>query len=130
MKRFLLVLGIVCAIVLGAVATASAETIAKDTVVYNGAWKMVVQTRANDYGEINVRYVCYLLDVTNSKGEPRKVPTDKATYESDKVTHIIYNVQDSGAKRIAKAVNVEAVRKAKADRAAAKAAKELATADE
>lgn len=130
MKRFLVVLGIVCAIVLGAVATASAETIAKDTVVYNGAWKMEKVQKANDYGEVSVRYVCYLLDVTNSKGEPRKVPTDKATYESDQVTHIIYNVQDSGAKRIAKAVNVEAVRKAKADRAAAKAAKDLARADE
>lgn len=130
MKRFLLVLGIVCAIVLGAVATASAETIAKDTVVYNGTWKMEKVQKANDYGEVSVRYVCYLLDITNSKGEPRKVPTDKATYESDQVTHIIYNVQDSGAKRIAKAVNVEAARKAKADRAAAKAAKDLALADE
>ena len=130
MKRFLSVLGIVCAIVLGAVATASAETIAKDTVAYNGAWKMEKVQKANDYGEVSVRYVCYLLDITNSKGEPRKVPTDKVTYESDKVTHIIYNVQDSGAKRIAKAVNVEAVRKAKADRAAAKAAKDLARADE
>lgn len=130
MKRFLAVLGIVCAIVLGAVATASAETIAKDTVVYNGAWKMEKVQKANDYGEVSVRYVCYLLDITNSKGEPRKVPTDKATYESDQVTHIIYNVQDSGAKRIAKAVNVEAARKAKADRAAAKAAKDLARADE
>ena len=29
-------------------------------------------------------YVRYLLDITNSKGEPRKVPTDKATYESDR----------------------------------------------
>lgn len=130
MKRFLAVLGIVCAIVLGAVATASAETIAKDTVAYNGAWKMEKVQKANDYGEVSVRYVCYLLDITNSKGEPRKVPTDKATYESDQVTHIIYNVQDSGAKRIAKAVNVEAVRRAKADRAAAKAAKDLARADE
>ena len=75
-------------------------------------------------------YVCYLLDITNSKGEPRKVPTDKATYESDQVTHIIYNVQDSGAKRIAKAVNVDAVNRAKADRAAAKASKALARAEE
>lgn len=131
MKRFLAVLGIVCAIVLGAVATASAETIAKDTVVYNGAWKMEKMQKANDYGEVSVRYVCYLLDITNSKGEPRKVPTDKATYESDQVTHIIYNVQDSGARRISKAVNVDAVNRAKAARAAAaKAAKELAMADE
>lgn len=130
MKRFLAVLGIVCAIVLGAVATASAETIAKDTAVYNGAWKMEKVQKANDYGEVSVRYVCYLLDITNSKGEPRKVPTDKATYESDQVTHIIYNVQDSGARRISKAVNVDAVNRAKADRAAAKASKDLAMADE
>ena len=130
MKRFLAVLGIVCAIVLGAVVTASAETIAKDTVVYNGAWRMEKQQKTNDYGEVSVRYVCYLLDITNSKGEPRKVSTDKATYESDQVTHIIYNVQDSGAKRIAKAVNVDAVNRAKADRAAAKASKALARAEE
>lgn len=130
MKRFLAVFGIVCAIVLGAVVTASAETIAKDTVVYNGAWKMEKQQKTNDYGEVSVRYVCYLLDITNSKGEPRKVSTDKATYESDRVTHIIYNVQDSGARRISKAVNVDAVNRAKADRAAAKASKDLAMADE
>lgn len=130
MKRFLAVLGIVCLIILGAVATASAETIAKDTVAYNGAWKMEKVQKTNDYGEISVRYVCYLLDITNSKGEPRKVPTDKATYESDQVTHIIYNVQDSGAKRIAKAVNVDAVNRAKADRAAAKASGDLARANE
>lgn len=130
MKRLLITFALVGAIIFGAVATASAETIAKDTVAYNGAWKMEKVQKTNDYGEISVRYVCYLLDIKNSKGEPRKVSTDKATYESDQVTHIIYNVQDSGAKRIAKAVNVEAVRKAKADRAAAKAAKELAMADE
>ena len=79
--------------------------------------------KTNDYGEVSVRYVCFLLDIVNSKGEPRKVPTDKATYESDQVTHIIYNVQDSGARRIAKAVNVDAVNRAKAARAKAKADK-------
>ena len=79
--------------------------------------------KVNDYGEISVRYVCYLLDIVNSKGEPRKVTTDKVTYESDDVTHIIYNIQDTGAKRISKAVNVEAAHRAKA-------AKYLATASE
>lgn len=123
MKRLLITFALVGAIIFGAVATASAETIAKDTVAYNGAWKMEKVQKTNDYGEVSVRYVCFLLDIVNSKGEPRKVPTDKATYESDQVTHIIYNVQDSGARRIAKAVNVDAVNRAKAARAKAKADK-------
>lgn len=119
MKRFLSVLGIVCAIVIGAATTASAETIANDTVVYYGALKIVVYTRANDNGEINVRYVCYPIDANNSDGESLEVQTNKETYESDKATNIIHNAQDSAAKRITKDVNVEAVRMAKADRAAA-----------
>lgn len=130
MKKFFILAALVGAFLIGQTVTASAETIAKDTVAYNGAWKMEKVQKTNDYGEVSVRYVCYLLDITNSKGEPRKVPTDKATYESDQVTHIIYNVQDSGAKRIAKAVNVDAVNRAKADRAAAKASKALARAEE
>lgn len=105
-----------------AVASAHAEVVAKDTVEYTGAWKMDKLTTTNGYGEVSVRYVCYLIDIVNAKGEPRKVPTDKVTYESDSVTHIIYNVQDSGARRIAKAVNVEAVNMAKRAKAAAKAA--------
>lgn len=110
MKRFLSVLGIVCAITIGAVATASAETIATDTVVYNGTWKIVVQTRANDNGEINVRYVCYPIDANNSEGDPRNFQTNNANYESDKETHIVCNAQDSAVKRITKddrsAVNI------------------------
>lgn len=123
MKKIIYVCALVAIILFGAVDTASAKTIAKDTVEYNGAWKMERVEKVNDYGEISVRYVCYLLDIVNSKGEPRKVTTDKVTYESDDVTHIIYNIQDTGAKRISKAVNVEAVHRAKA-------AKYLTTASE
>ena len=102
--------------------SANAEVVARDTVPYQGEFRLDKVEKTNDYGEVSVRYVAYLYDITNSKGEPRKVTTDKATYESGKVTHIIYNEQDSGAKRIAKAVNVDAVRRAKA-------AKDLAKAD-
>lgn len=116
MKKILLI-----AALFAAVLTANAEVVSKDTIAYDGAWKMEKVQKTNDYGEVSVRYVCYLLDIVNSKGEPRKVPTDKATYESDQVTHIVYNVQDSGAKKIAKALNVDAVRKAKAKKAAEKA---------
>lgn len=99
MKRFLSVLGIVCAITIGAATTASAETIiAKDTVVYYGTLKIVVHTRANDNGEINVCYVCYPIDANNSEGEPRNFQTNNEAYESD-------NAQDSAAKRITKNVN-------------------------
>lgn len=101
------------AALLVAAMTIRAEVVEKDTVAYEGAWKMEKVQKANDYGEVSVRYVCYLLDVVNAKGEPRKVPTDKATYESDDITHIVYNVQDSGAKRIAKAININVPKKAK-----------------
>lgn len=113
MKKFLITLGLVLGIVFGAVASAKAEVVARDTVAYTGAWKMEKVMKTNDYGEVSVRYVCYLLDITNSKGEPRRVPTDKATYESDDITHIVYNVQDSGAKKIAKAININVARKKK-----------------
>lgn len=96
------------AALLCAALTTRAEVVAKDTVPYQGAYKLDKVEKTNDYGEVSVRYVCYLLDVVNKKGEPRKVTTDKATYESGKVTHIVYNVQDSGAKRIAKATNINA----------------------
>lgn len=110
MKRIALVFSIVCAILFAAVASAHAEVVAKDTVAYTGQYQLDKIEKSNDYGEVSVRYVCYLLDVTNAKGQPRKVTTDKATYESGIVTHIVYNIQDSGAKKIAKAVNVDAVR--------------------
>lgn len=95
-------------------AGARAEVVAKDTVTYDGAWKMEKVLKTNDYGEVSVRYVCYLYDIVNSKGEPRKVSVDKATYESDDITHLVYNVQDSGAKKIAKAININVPRKTKA----------------
>lgn len=121
MKKLFVLAALVGAFLLAQIETACAETIAKDTVAYTGAWKMEKVQKTNDYGEVSVRYVCYLLDIVNSKGEPRKVTTDKVTYESDNITHIIYNVQDTGARRISKAVNVDAVRKAKAAKALAKA---------
>lgn len=91
---------------LGISMSAQAEVVARDTIPYLGAWKMDKQQTTNDYGEISVRYVCYLLDITNKKGEPRKVAVDKATYESDDITHIVYNISDSGARKIAKAINI------------------------
>ncbi len=121
MKKFFILAALVGAFLIAQTVTASAETIAKDTVAYTGAWKMEKVQKSNDYGEISVRYVCYLLDITNSKGEPRKVSTDKVTYESDNITHIIYNVQDTGARRISKAVNVDAVNRKKAAKALAMA---------
>lgn len=102
MKKFL----VSVALVLCGVMCAHAEVVAKDTIAYDGAVRFEKVQKVNDYGEVSVRYVCYLLDVVNKKGEPRKVTTDKATYESGEVTHIVYNIQDSGASRIAKALNV------------------------
>lgn len=91
-----------------------AEVVSRDTVAYEGEWKMEKVLKTNDYGEVSVRYVCYLYDIVNSKGEPRKVTVDKATYESDDITHIVYNMQDSGARKIAKAINIRVPRKTKA----------------
>ena len=85
---------------------AKCEIVARDTVAYQGNYILDKVEKENEYGEISVRYVCYLLDVTNKKGEPRKVTTDRATYESGKVTHLVYNTHDSGTKKIAKVVNV------------------------
>lgn len=106
MKKILLSVALVCAAM-----CMNAEVIAKDTVAYAGAFRLDKVEKVNDYGEISVRYVCYLLDVVNAKGEPRKVPTDKKTYESDTITHLVYNTQDSGSRKIAKAVNVNAQKK-------------------
>lgn len=111
MKKFLCV--VMLAFIAASMESVKAEVVSKDTIAYTGAWKMEKVQKANDYGEISVRYVCYLLDVVNSKGEPRKVPVDKATYESDNITHIVYNVQDSGARRIAKAINIAVPKKSK-----------------
>lgn len=100
MKRFLSVLGIVCSIVIGSVETASAGTIAVDTVVYKGDWKIVVHTSANDYGDINVYYVCYPIDANSSKEDTIEVKSNNETYENDKATYIIRNAQDSSGKRV------------------------------
>lgn len=103
MKRFLSVLGIVCSFVIGAATTASAETIAVDTVVYKGEWKIVVHTIANDYGEINVCYVCYPIDANSSKEDTIDVQENNETYKNDKATYIIRNAQDSSCKRVTNA---------------------------
>lgn len=97
---------IVCAAVLLAAMAIKAEVVSRDTIAYEGAVRMEKVEKVNDYGEVSVRYVAYLLDITNKKGQPRKVSTDRKTYESGEVTHVILNVQDSGASRIAKAINV------------------------
>ena len=96
------------AVILLAAIIVKAEVVSKDTVAYAGEFKLEKIEKANQYGEVSVRYVAYLLDVTNSKGEPRKVPIDQKTYESGKITHLVYNNQASGSRRIAKAVNVAA----------------------
>lgn len=106
MKKILLSVALVCAAM-----CMNAEVIAKDTVEYEGAVRLDKVEKQNDFGEISVRYVCYLLDFVNTKGEPRKVTTDRSTYESGQVTHIVYNIQDSGTKKIAKAINVNAPKK-------------------
>ena len=98
---------------LGISMSAQAEVVARDTVAYNGAWTMDKLQTTNDYGEISVRYVCYLHDITNKKGEPRKVTIDKATYESGTITHLVYNTSDSGSRKIAKAININVPSKKK-----------------
>ena len=108
MKRFLSVLGIVCAFVIGAATTASAETIAVDTVVYKGEWKIVVHTIANDNGDINVCYVCYPIDANSSKEETIEVKSNNETYENNKAKYIIHNAQDPASVRMTKA-DMEAV---------------------
>lgn len=85
---------------------AKCEIVARDTVAYQGEYRLDKVEKTNDYGEISVRYVCVLLDVVNKKGEPRKVTTDRKTYEAGKITHLVYNTQDSGTKKIAKAIYV------------------------
>lgn len=87
---------------------AKAEIVSRDTIAYNGEYNLEKIEKRNDYGEVSVRYVAYLHAITNSKGEPRKVTINKATYESGKITHIIYNNQASGARKIAKAININA----------------------
>lgn len=114
MKKLMIIMGLTLVLAFVSAAGARAEVVAKDTVTYDGAWKMEKVLKTNDYGEVSVRYVCYLYDIVNSKGEPRKVSVDKATYESDDITHLVYNVQDSGAKKIAKAININVPRKTKA----------------
>lgn len=92
------------AVLLLAAVTVKADIVQRDTVAYEGTSRVEKVTKTNEYGEVSVRYVAYLYDVTNKKGEPRKVTTDKKTYEAGKVTHLVYHTQGSGARKIAKAI--------------------------
>lgn len=98
---------IVAALVIAAVASAKAEIVSRDTIAYSGTYRLEKVEKTNKYGEISVRYVAYLNDITNSKGEPRKVSITKAVYNSGKITHIVYNTNDSGSRKIGKAINIE-----------------------
>lgn len=98
-------------LLLGAMA-AKAEVVSRDTVAYDGAYKVEKIFKQKDYGEVSVRYVAILFDVLNAKGDPRKVTIDRATYESGEITHLVYTNSDNGSRRISKAVNV---RKPKAE---------------
>lgn len=94
----------VAALLLAAL-TAKAEVVSKDTVAYNGAYKLEKIEKHKDYGEISVRYVAVLHDVLTTKGEPRKVTIDKATYEGGVINALVYYNSDNGSRRITKAVN-------------------------
>ncbi len=104
MKKFI----VAVAVVLAAVASTKAEVVARDTVAYTGEYRLEKIEKANEYGEVSVRYVAYLSDVVNKKGEPRKVTITKATYQSGKIDALVYNTNDSGSKKIAKAINTKA----------------------
>lgn len=99
MKKLLLV-----ALFVMAAVAAKAEIVSRDTVEYNGGYHFEKIEKRNDYGEVSVRYVVYLEDILNSKGEARKVTVNKATFEQQKITHVVYNNQDTGARKIAKAI--------------------------
>jgi len=100
MKKYI----IAAALIIAAVTT-KAEVISRDTVAYTGEYLLEKIEKTNDYGEVSVRYVAYLSDITNSKGEPRKITISKATYESGKVDAIVYNNNADGSRKISKAVN-------------------------
>lgn len=87
--------------------TAKAEIVSRDTVVYAGEYELEKVITHHETGEVSVRYYAHLLDMTNAKGVARKVTIDRKTFESAKITHLVYNVQDNGAKRISKAINKE-----------------------
>lgn len=99
MKKYIIAAALIIAV------TTKAEVVSRDTVAYTGEYRLEKIEKSNDYGEISVRYVAYLSDITNSKGEPRKVTISKATYESGKVDAIVYNNNADGSRKISKAVN-------------------------
>lgn len=83
-----------------------AEIVSRDTVAYTGEYRLDKIEKTNDYGEVSVRYVCFLMDVVNKKGEPRKLSVNKATYLAGKITHIVYHTTSDGSRKIAKAIYV------------------------
>lgn len=107
MKKFIIAAALVLA------ATTKAEVVSRDTVAYTGEYRLEKVEKVNDYGEVSVRYVAYLSDITNSKGEPRKFTISKATYESGKVDAVIYNNNADGSRKISKAVNTTTTNTAK-----------------
>lgn len=104
MKKFFFV----AAAIIVAAMSAKAEIVSRDTVEYTGEYRLEKIEKTNEYGEVSVRYVAYLSDVVNKKGEPRKVTITKATYQSGKIDALVYNTNDSGSKKIAKAINTKA----------------------
>ncbi len=93
------------ALLLVAMAT-NAEVVSRDTVAYDGAYKVEKIVKQKEYGEVSVRYVAVLFDILNAKGEPRKVTIDKATFESGAISHLVYTNSDNESRRISKAVYV------------------------
>ncbi len=90
MKKFLVAVAVVLC---GAMST-KAEVVARDTVAYTGEYRLEKIEKANEYGEVSVRYVAYLSDVLNKKGEPRKVTITKATYQGGKINALVYTTDD------------------------------------
>lgn len=95
----------VAALLLAAL-TAKAEVVSRDTVAYEGSYKLERIERTNDYGEINVRYVAHLIDMPNKNGTPKKVTITKKDYEGGQINAIIYNNGSDGSRKIAKACYV------------------------
>lgn len=96
MKKFILS----AALVLAAFVATKAEVVSRDTIAYSGEYRLEKVEKSNDYGEISVKYVCYLNAITNSKGEPRKVTVTKATYESGRIDAIVYVNGADGSRKI------------------------------
>lgn len=95
---------IFAAALLLAALTTKAEILSRDTVMYTGEYRLEKIERHNDFGETSVRYVAYLSEITNKKGEPRKITISKSTYEIGEINAIIYNNYADGNRKIARAI--------------------------